>query len=133
MIQEYVAVSNWASINRILFVSNTLPITREYYPFIGNNGSYLPFNESKESYEGMTNLNIICSFLFASTRAGDFRTNIVYSSPTVDNADTIDMTASESIREIDIEVMWSDKFGNIFPIRLGPNKQVNIRFAFIEK
>jgi len=32
MIQEYKAISSWANINRILFVSHRLPIRREFYP-----------------------------------------------------------------------------------------------------
>ena len=77
-------------------------------------------------------MNIIFSFLISSTVAGDYRTNIVYSSSTVDTADLIEMS-SGSIRELDIEVMWGDKRGNVFPITLGPNKQINIRLAFIRK
>jgi len=128
-IQEYKAMSSWASINRILFVSNKLPIKKEYYPIIGSNSE---INSPQAAYESLVSMNIICSFLFASTDAGDFRTNIVYSSATVDSADLIEMPLSGQVREIDIEVYWSDKNGHVFQLRLGPNKQVNLRLAFVK-
>ena len=36
--QEYTVISSWTSVNRILFVSNRLPIKREFYPIANNNG-----------------------------------------------------------------------------------------------
>ena len=130
MIQEYKAISSWASINRILFVSHRLPIRREFYPVINSSGI---LNDSTIAYENMVSMNIICSFLFPSTEAGDYRTNIVYSSTNIDNGDLIDMTNSGALREIDVEVYWSDKYGNVFPITLGPNKQINLRLVFVRK
>ena len=128
--QSYQAMSSWASVNRILFISSKLPIKREFYPVANSNGI---LNETITSYENLVSMNIICSFLFSITASGDYRTHIVYSSPTIDTADLIEMTSSGAIREIDVEVMWSDKYGNVFPLHLGPNKQVNIRFAFVRK
>jgi len=130
MTQEYHSMSSWASINRILFVSNKLPIKREFYPVSSSVGI---LNTTQQSYENLMSMNIICSFLFASTNAGDYRTNLVYSNSDVDVADVIDMTHSGMVRELDVEVKWSDKYGNVYPIRLGVNKQVNIRFAFIKR
>ena len=66
-------------------------------------------------------------------QSGEYRTNIVYSSPTVENADLITMTNSGKLKNIDVDVKWSDKYGNVYPIMLGHNKQVNIRYAFIKK
>ena len=74
-IQEYYAMSSWASINRILFVSSRMPIKREYYPIANNNGIT---DETSFSYENLLSMNIICSFLFPSSDAGDYRTHIVY-------------------------------------------------------
>ena len=90
-------------------------------------------NDSTIAYENMVSMNIISSFLFPSTEAGDYRTNIVYSSTNIENGDLIDMTNSGSLREIDVEVFWSDKHGNVFPITLGPNKQINLRIVFVRK
>jgi hypothetical protein len=104
MTHEYKAMSSWASINRILFVSNKLPIRREFYPMSSTVGI---LNTTQQSYENLLSMNIICSFLFASTNAGDYRTNLVYSNSDIDVADVIEMTNSGIIREIDVEVKWS--------------------------
>ena len=129
MTQEYKALSSWASINRILFVSNRLPIKKEFYPIISSTN---PDITSLDSYQTLSTMNIICSFLFASTDAGDFRTNVEYSSATIDTADLISFSNTGEVRDLDVQVYWSDKNGHVFPLRLGPNKQVNIRMAFVK-
>ena len=129
-IQEYYAMSSWASINRILFVSSRMPIKREYYPIANNNGIT---DETSFSYENLLSMNIICSFLFSSSDAGDYRTNIVYSSPTIETGDLIDMTNSGELRDIYVDVYWGDKQGNVFPLKLGANKQDNLRSCFIRR
>ena len=107
-----------------------MPIKREYYPIASNNGIT---DETSFSYENLLSMNIICSFLFPSSDAGDYRTNIVYSSPTIETGDLIDMTNSGELRDIDVDVYWGDKQGNVFPLKLGANKQVNLRLCFIRR
>ena len=120
-------MSSWASINRILFISNKMPVLREFYPISG------PTNTRLDPYENLTGLNIICSFLINSSNAGDYRTSINYSTTSIDDGPLIDLCSEGELRMIDIDVMWSDKNGNVYTIRLGPNKQINIRLAFIRK
>ena len=71
--------------------------------------------------------------LFSSSDAGDYRTNIVYSSPTIKTGDLIDMTNSGELRDIYVDVYWGDKQGNVFQLKLGANKQVNLRLCFIRR
>ena len=85
------------------------------------------------SYENVLSMNIICSFLLSSSDDGDCRTNIVYSSPTIETGYLIDMTNSGELRDIDVDVYWGDKQGNMFPLKLGTNKQVNLRLCFIKR
>ena len=122
-IQEYAAMSSWASINRILFISNRLPVRREFYPLASNNRN--------NPYENLPGMNIISSFLINSSNAGDYRTSINYSSGSIDDGPLIDLISESDILYIDVDVMWSDKNGNVYTINLGPNKQINIRLAFI--
>jgi len=129
MIQEYQAMSSWASINRILIVSNKLPVRKEYYPFANTNGV---ISNNLNSYENLSSMNIICSYLFPSTTPSDFRTNITFSSSTLENSDLIDLVSNGPIRELDVSVFWSDKNGIVYPVRLGANKQINLRLAFVK-
>ena len=131
MIQEHKAISSWACINRILFVSNNLPITREFFPVNDNKG--ILSNESIDSYRKMSNMPIITSFLIDSSNAGDYRTSIIFSTSDVDNSDIITMPTNTDIRVIDIEVNWSDKFRNVYPLVLAEGKQIDVRLAFIKK
>ena len=130
MTQEYKAISSWASINRILFVSNKLPINREFFPVANSNGV---ISNNASSYSNLVTMNILVSFLVSSTSAGDYRTNITFSSQDVDNSDLVDLVSNGGIREIDIEVFWCDKYGNVFPVRLGRNKEIDLRLVFVRK
>ena len=76
-------------------------------------------------------MNIISSFLINSTNAGDYWTRINYSSGSIDDGPLIDLISESDILNIDVDVMWSDKNGNVYTINLGPNKQINIMLAFI--
>jgi hypothetical protein len=131
MTQEYTSISSWASINRVLFVSNNLPITREFFP-INDTKGILGGNTS-DSYRKMSNMPIITSFLIDSSDAGDYRTSVIFSTTDIDNSDLITMPTNTEIRIIDIEVYWSDKFGNVYPLVLSEGKQIDVRLAFIEK
>jgi len=131
MTQEHKAISSWASINRVLFVSNTLPITREFFPVRDSKGILI--SNGDDSYRKMANMPIITSFLIDCTNAGDFRTSIIFSTSEVDNSDIITMPTNTDIRQIDVEVHWSDKFGNVYPLTLADGKQVDIRLAFIKR
>ena len=131
MTQEHKAISSWANINRVLFVSNNLPIVREFFPINDTKG--LLVDNITESYRKMSNMPIITSFLINSSDAGDYRTSIIFSTSEVDNSDIITMPTNTEIRIIDIEVYWSDKFGNVYPLVLAEGKQIDVRLAFIEK
>jgi len=131
MTQEYKAISSWACINRVLFVSNDLPITREFFPVNDTRG--LLINNGTDAYRKMSNIPIITSFLIDSSNAGDYRTAIIYGTTDIDNSEIIEMPTKRPINEIDIEVYWSDKFGNVYPLVLAEGKQIDIRLAFIKK
>ena len=129
--QEHKAISSWASINRVLFTSSYLPITREFFPVQKNEGILV--NNNMKSYQQLANMGIISSFLIDSTNAGDHRTSIIYSNQTLDGSDIIEMRSQVPIKNIDIDVHWCDKFGNIYPLFLADGKQVDVRLAFIRR
>jgi len=81
----------------------------------------------------MTALPIISIFYPQTTDAGDFRGKIIYSTDNVDDGDKIDLLGSTPLRNIDIQVLWSDNFNNIYPLKLLPGKQVSMRLCFIRK
>ena len=43
------------------------------------------------------------------------------------------MKNSGELRDIDVDVYWGDKQENEFPLKLGANKQVNLRLYFIRR
>ena len=131
MTQEHKAISSWACINRVLFVSNSLPITKEYFPLNDTRG--LLINTGTEAYSKMANMSIISSFLIDSSHAGDYRTSIIFSTFELDSSDIITMPTNTDIKIIDVDVFWSDKFGNVYPLVLAEGKQIDVRLAFIKK
>jgi hypothetical protein len=81
----------------------------------------------------MSSLNIISSFLINTTTAGDYRTNINFGSQSITNSDLIEMPSGGTIQNIDIQVYWCDKFGNVRPLMMAPGKQIDLRLAFVKK
>jgi len=130
MYQEHKAISSWACINRVLFTSNTLPITREFFPINDTKG--ILTESGIEAYIRMANLPIIASYLINSTNAGDFRTSIIFNTSEIDTSEIIEMPLNKEIQNMNIEVYWSDKFGNIYPLVLAEGKQIDIRLCFVK-
>jgi hypothetical protein len=131
IVQQFNAISSWSSINRILFVSNKMPVKSEYFPFSKSMG--LLNNTDSINYTNMSTINIIASYMIETSEAGDYRTTINFGSQNIDNSDIIELTGTGDIKDIDIEVFWSDKFGNVIPITLGHGMHIDLRLVFIEK
>lgn len=45
----------------------------------------------------------------------------------------VDLVSDTAIRDIDIQVYWEDKFGNLNTFYLQPNSNINIKIGFFSK
>jgi len=133
LIQEYSSITSFASVNAIIIRSSKIPVRKEFFP--GNSHPYLLYdnNSSSESYTNMSAIPIISIYYPSSSIAGDFRSKVIYSTDGIEDGTTMDLEGNSELRNIDLQVCWTDNYNNIYPLTLFPGKQVSLRLCFIKK
>jgi hypothetical protein len=133
LIQEYSTITSFTSVNAIIIRSSKIPVRKEHFP--GNSHPYLLFdnNQLEEAYTNMNAIPVISVYYPASSKAGDFRSKIIYSADSIDDGITMDLIGNNELRDIDIQVCWTDNYNNIYPLSLFPGKQISMRLCFIKK
>jgi len=133
LIQEYTSMTSFSSVSAIIIRSSKLPVRKEFFP--GNSHPYLLYdiNSVDSSYTNMSAFPIISVYYPSSTKAGDFRSKIIYSTDSIEDGSTMDLIGNKELRDIDLEVCWVDNYNNIYPLTLFPGKQVMIKLCFIKK
>ncbi len=121
--QEYPTTQNWISLRKLLITTNTIPIQSEYVPTFNQNGT-------QNSNAG--SLNILTDFTpQIETLAGASRT-IAYYVPTSQYR-LIDMKADRPLYNIQLKILWQDKYGNLYPVLISVTQQASIKLAFLKK
>jgi len=133
LIQEYTSITSFTSINAIIIRSTKLPVRKENFP--GNSHPYLLYdnNRTSESYVNMNAFPIISVYYPTTNKAGDFRSKIIYSTDSIEDGTTMDLIGDSELRDIDVQVFWTDNYNNIYPLSLFPGKQISMRLCFIKK
>jgi len=108
------------SVRKLVFTSNQLPITKEYFPSANQSQSGDP------SY-----LGVITDFnLDVNNEAGSQRSVALYDA---DIYRMIDLISPVPIRTIDIQIYWADSLNNLYPVEIGNLDSVNIKLGFFSK
>ena len=123
--QEQSSISLWSPINSIVFTSNTLPIntTNVCNPVLFVNGSAINGNGNNGDVQ-----QVITDFQNVDNL---FKNNIVY----VPSAQYrfIDLLGNTPLYNIDINVFWRNKIGNLIPFRLVASASASIKILFQRK
>lgn len=125
MFQEFSTIDTWTPIASIVFTSNTIPIISNQLsaPLIFNNG---------QTSSGIGNnanfAQIITDF---ATNQQVFKPNVLYT-PTAEYR-RVDMTGNTPLTNIDINVYWRDKLGQLNPFLLASGATAGIKFLFEKK
>jgi hypothetical protein len=125
MFQEFSTIDTWTPVASIVFVSNTIPIVSNQLsaPLVFNNG---------QSSSGIgNNSNFAQIITDMTTNQQVFKPNILYS-PTAEYR-RIDMTGNTPLTNIDINVYWRDKLGQLIPFELASGSSASIKFLFERK
>lgn len=120
--QQYSTIAYWFSLRKILFVTNTIPIIREYTPAYNPNGSQ----------NGVANSLPILTDFTPNLEFTNQPRSIAYYYP-AGQYRLVDMIANTPLQKIDLQIFWEDKFGNIFPLVLSINQQANVKIGFFRK
>jgi hypothetical protein len=120
--QELVTITTWTPINAIVFTSNTLPIVPNQVSAVSTLGV-----EPTPSSTG----NDFALIITDIQSSDGFLPNILYV-PSGENR-YIDMTGNQPIRNIDINVFYRVKTGQLIPLRLPSGGTASIKLLFKKK
>lgn len=123
--QEFSTIDTWTPVSSIVFTSNTMPI-------ISNQLSApLLFNNGQTSTGLGNNSNFAQIITDLATNQQVFKPNILYS-PSAEYR-RIDMTGNLPLSNIDINVYWRNRFGQLIPFSLASGASASIKFLFERK
>lgn len=123
--QEFATIDTWSPVASLVFTSNTMPIVSNQLsaPLIFNNGV---------SSTGIgNNANFAQIITDMVTNQQVFKPNVLYS-PTAEYR-RVDMTGNTPLSNIDINVYWRDKLGQLVPFTLASGATASIKFLFERK
>jgi len=125
MFQEFSTIDTWTPVASIVFTSNTLPIISNQLsaPLIFNNGQTSTGIGNNANFA-----QIITDF---QTNQQVYKPNVLYT-PTAEYR-RIDMTGNTPLTNIDINVYWRDKLGQLNPFLLASGATATIKFLFEKK
>lgn len=125
MFQEFSTIDTWSPCASIVFTSNTMPIISNQLstPLIFNNGQVTTGQGNNANFA-----QIITDF---ATNQQVFKPNVLYT-PTAEYR-RIDMTGNMPLTNIDINVYWRDKLGQLNPFLLASGSTATIKMLFEKK
>lgn len=121
MKQQATGVDAWNAVRSIVFTSSQIPIAATY-THVG----------SSASSDSQTNsVKILTSFDVNVSNALDQRKRLLYEPSTVDRK--IDLSNTVPLRQLDIQVQWKDRHGDLHPFYIPKDVVDGIRLLFIRK
>lgn len=117
-LQDYKLLYYYASLRKLLFVSQTLPIANEIVTYKNNVSEY-------------STLPVITDFVLDSNIAGESRGIAVYN-PTAQYR-LVDLSGNSPISSVDIQIYWVDQYDNIYPINIIPGQVASLKLGFFRK
>lgn len=121
--QEYSTVSNWTPVSGIVFTSNTIPIV--------SNGLSAPliFNEASiESVFSGNNANFAQIITDLESNVNCYKPNLLYA-PTAEYR-RISMVGNNPLTNIDVQVFWKSRLGELIPLYLPSGGTATLKFLF---
>jgi hypothetical protein len=121
--QEISTIDAWCPISSIVFTSNQLPIIVSQFSSVNTTG-----NAPNTATIGNRFALVITDLM---TNQQGFRPNVIYN-PTAEYR-RISLTGNMGIRNIDINVFWRSKSGNLLPFRLPSGGSATLKLLFEKK
>jgi hypothetical protein len=119
--QEVKTVSNISPVNAIVFTTSTIPIVKNELssPIIYNNGTLIPSNFNNNFGMIITDMN---------TLDNGYKPTLLYNPQS--EYRRIDLTGTQPLKTIDIQVYWKDKFGRLNPLLLWSGGHCSLKILF---
>jgi hypothetical protein len=124
MVQEFPTLQNFNSLQSILFKTTLISVRNEIRPNIVNNQAGNTQNITNQS-------PIITDFELNLIQGFDFRSSIHYL-PTAEYRIT-DLTSNSPISQINMDIYWTDNYGNEYQLMIPAHSVVTIKILFRKK
>lgn len=121
--QEISTIDAWCPISSIVFTSNQLPIIVSQFSSSNSVGN------TRNSAQIGNRFALVITDLMTNQQG--FRPNVIYN-PTAEYR-RISLTGNMGIRNIDINVFWRSKSGNLLPFRLPSGGSATLKLLFEKK
>jgi hypothetical protein len=121
--QEISTIDAWCPISSIVFTSNQLPIIPSQFSSVNTTGNLV-----NSATIGNRFALVITDLM---TNQQGYRPNLIYN-PTAEYR-RISLTGNMGIRNIDINVFWRTKTGNLLPFRLPSGGSATLKLLFEKK
>lgn len=124
-VQEYTTLVAWVGFQSLVITSGTIPVESEGIP------TALPYfsNTNQQSNGQPTFLNIVSDYdALLDVGYQDFQVSMQYSPP--GEYRFIELTGTQPLTSFDIQALWTDVFGGLHPVLLGPNESATFKFMF---
>ncbi len=117
-VEESNSLNLWFDLNRIIIKTNTLPVKSESVPSTSNNGAvtYSPI---------LTDFVVGLDDLSLTNQSAIFNPLAQYR--------LIDMSSRTPIKSVHIAILYSDRFGNTYPLLLDKNQSATIKLGFFKR
>tara|TARA_R110000803_G_scaffold5356_3_gene17651 strand:+ start:664 stop:1890 length:1227 start_codon:yes stop_codon:yes gene_type:complete len=123
--QDSSTIANFSPITAIVFTSNTLPIQSNQV------STPLIFNNNQEVVLGGNNSDFANIITDLTSDSGQYKPNIVYN-PTSEYR-LITLYGNRPLYNIDLNIFWRNKFGQLIPFHINSGECVTMKVAFLKK
>jgi hypothetical protein len=123
--QECSTIANLSPITALVFTSNTLPIQSNQV------STPLVFNNAQEVVLGGNNSDFANIITDLVSDTGQYKPNLVYN-PTSEYR-LITLYGNRPLFNIDLNIFWRNKFGQLIPYEINSGEAVTIKCAFLKK
>lgn len=120
--QDYINMVYFASLRRIVIVTNSIPIIAENVPTVAANGiqtgdvGYLPiFSDFVPNFRDTTDIRSIAYY----EPTGQYR--------------LLDLKGNTALHKFDLQIFWEDTQGRLLPFFLTINQTASIKVGFFKK
>lgn len=124
--QQANGASGWNPVKSIIFTSSSIPVAGTYTS-LNSQAS----NSNATNEDDTNSLAILIDFKIDPTFAMSPRTELLYVAQ--DNTRKLDMQGNTPLKNININIFWSDTAGNLFPLVIARNKEASIKLLFTKK
>jgi len=123
--QDSSTIANFSPVMAIVFTSNTLPIQPNQV------STPLVFNNSQEVVLGGNNSDFANIITDLVSDTGQYKPNIVYN-PSSEYR-LITLYGNRPLFNIDLNIFYRNKFGQLIPYRINSGEAVSLKVAFLKK